>query len=114
MGEGPWLCVEQAAVLETDPAKAREIARGHMSMYLTLPNYTNNLKRFGFTDADFADGGSDRVVDAIVAWGDEAAVADRVKAHHDAGADHVCVQVLPADGVSIPTDQWRRLAPALL
>jgi probable F420-dependent oxidoreductase len=114
MGAGPWLCVEQAAVLETDPVKAREIARGHMSMYLTLPNYTNNLKRFGFTDADFADGGSDRVVDAIVAWGDEAAIAGRVKAHHDAGADHVCVQVLPADGVSIPTDQWRRLAPALL
>ncbi|CAM8654060.1 COG2141 Coenzyme F420-dependent N5,N10-methylene tetrahydromethanopterin reductase and related flavin-dependent oxidoreductases [Acidimicrobiia bacterium] len=114
MGAGPWLCVEQAAVLETDPVKAREIARGHMSMYLTLPNYTNNLKRFGFTDADFADGGSDRIVDAIVAWGDESAIADRVKAHHDAGADHVCVQVLPVDGVSIPTDQWRRLAPALL
>ena len=114
MGEGPLLCVEQAAVLETDPVKAREIARGHMAMYLTLPNYTNNLARFGFTDDDIADGGSDRLVDAIVAWGDESAVAARVAEHHAAGADHVCVQVLPEDGVSIPTPQWRRLAPALL
>ena len=70
------LLVEQAAVLETDPVKAREIARGHMSIYLGLPNYTNNLKRFGFTDDDIADGGSDRLVDAIVVWGDEAAVAE--------------------------------------
>lgn len=114
MGQGPLLCPEQAVVLETDPAVAREIARGHMAMYLTLPNYTNNLKRFGFTDDDIADGGSDRLVDAIVAWGDEGAIADRVAAHHAAGADHVCVQVLPADGTSAPLDTWRRLAPALL
>ena len=114
MGAGPLLCPEQAAVLETDPTRAREIARGHMAMYLTLPNYTNNLKRFGFTDADIADGGSDRLVDAIVAWGDEDAIAARVRAHHDAGADHVCVQVLPPEGVEPPMDQWRRLAPALL
>jgi probable F420-dependent oxidoreductase len=114
MGEGPLLLVEQAAVLETDPSKAREIARGHMSIYLGLPNYTNNLKRFGFTDDDIADGGSDRLVDAIVVWGDEAAVAERVAAHHDAGADHVCVQVLPEVPTSVPMEQWRRLAPALL
>ncbi|MTA45809.1 MAG: TIGR03620 family F420-dependent LLM class oxidoreductase, partial [Actinobacteria bacterium] len=114
MGNRGWLCPEQAVVLETDPAKAREIARGHMSMYLTLPNYTNNLKRFGFTDADIADGGSDRLVDAIVAWGDEGSISDRVKAHHDAGADHVCIQVLPSDGTSIPMETWQRLAPALL
>ena len=114
MGARGWLCPEQAVVLETDPAKAREIARGHMAMYLTLPNYTNNLKRFGFADKDFVDGGSDRLVDAIVAWGDEAAISDRVKAHHDAGADHVCIQVLPADGTSIPLETWQRLAPALL
>jgi len=114
MGEGPLLCPEQAVVLESDPVKAREIARGHMSMYLTLPNYTNNLKRFGFTDADISDGGSDRLVDAIVAWGDEAAIAKRVADHHAAGADHVCIQVLPVDGVTAPVDQWRRLAPALL
>jgi len=114
MGVGPWLCVEQAAVLETDPVKARDIARGHMTMYLTLPNYTNNLKRFGFTDADMADGGTDRLVDAIVAWGDEAAIAERVAAHHEAGADHVCVQVLPQEATSVPMEAWRRLAPALL
>ena len=112
MGAGPIICTEQAAVLETDPARAREIARGHMAMYLQLPNYTNNLRRFGFGDDDFADGGSDRLVDAIVVWGDEAAVAERVKAHHDAGADHVCVQVVP-DGTDAPIAEWRRLAPAL-
>ena len=114
MGEGPLLCPEQAAVLETDPVRAREIAREHMAMYLQLPNYTNNLKRFGFTDADIADGGSDRLVDAIVVWGDEDAVAARVRAHHDAGADHVCVQVLPREGHAAPVADWRRLAPALL
>ena len=114
MGPDAKLYPEQAAVLETDPAKAREIARGHMSMYLTLPNYTNNLKRFGWTDDDFLDGGSDALVDAIVVWGDEAAVAERVAAHHAAGADHVCVQVLPAEPTSIPMEEWRRLAPALL
>lgn len=113
MGEGPWLCVEQAVCLETDPDRARTIARGHMAMYLTLPNYTNNLKRFGFTDADIADGGSDRLVDAIVAWGDEAAIAGRVAAHHAAGADHVCIQVLPPNPTDVPVDTWRRLAPAL-
>lgn len=114
MGDRGWLCPEQAVVLETDPGRAREIARAHMAMYLTLPNYTNNLKRFGFTDADLADGGSDRLVDSIVAWGDEEAIAERVAAHHAAGADHVCIQVLPPDGTSIPVDIWRRLAPALL
>ena len=114
MGAGPLLCPEQAAVIETDPTTARAVARGHMAMYLQLPNYTNNLRRFGFGDDDFADGGSDRLVDAIVAWGDEAAIADRVRAHHDAGADHVCVQVLPHEGTEAPVDQWRRLAPALL
>ena len=114
MGNRGWLCPEQAVVLESDPQRAREIARGHMAMYLTLPNYTNNLKRFGFTDEDLADGGSDRLVDAIVAWGDEDSVASRVQAHHDAGADHVCLQVLPPDGTSVPIELWRRLAPVVL
>jgi len=114
MGPDAKLYPEQAVVLETDPTKAREIARGHMSMYLTLPNYTNNLKRFGWTDADLADGGTDALVDAIVAWGDEAAIAERIAAHHAAGADHVCIQVLPAEPTKAPLDEWRRLAPALL
>ncbi|MBU3702117.1 MAG: LLM class F420-dependent oxidoreductase [Acidimicrobiia bacterium] len=114
MGPGPLLCPEQAVVLETDPTRAREIARGHMAMYLQLPNYTNNLLRLGFSADDVADGGSDRLVDAIVAWGDEEAVAARVRAHHDAGADHVCVQVVPAEGTAAPVAEWRRLAPVLL
>ncbi len=114
MGPDAKLYPEQAVVLETDATKAREIARAHMAMYLTLPNYTNNLKRFGWTDADLADGGTDALVDAIVAWGDEAAIAERVAAHHAAGADHVCIQVLPAEPTKAPLDEWRRLAPALL
>jgi len=114
LGPGKLLAPEQKVVLETDPSEARRIARAAMSIYLGLPNYINNLKRLGFTDDDFADGGSDRVVDAIVAWGDEETVRARVQQHHDAGADHVCVQVLPSDASAIPLEEWRRLAPVLL
>jgi len=114
MGTGPLLAPEQAAVLETTPSKAREIARTHMATYLGLPNYVNNLKRLGFSDDDIANGGSDRLVDAIVAWGDIDAVVKRVHAHHDAGADHVCIQVLDADPRALPLRQWRELAAALL
>ena len=114
LGEGPLLCVEQAVVLESDPDVARGIARGHMAIYLGLPNYTNNLKRLGWTDADIADGGSDALVDAIVAWGGLDAAVERVQAHHDRGADHVCVQVLPAQMTTVPVEAWRELAPALL
>jgi probable F420-dependent oxidoreductase len=100
-------------VLEADPERARAIARGHLARYLDLPNYTNSWKRIGFTDEDLADGGSDRLVDALVAWGDEATVAERVRDHRDAGADHVCVQVLVEDVRGFPREQWRALAPAL-
>jgi probable F420-dependent oxidoreductase len=114
LGEGPLLMPEQPVVLETDPAKARELARGHFTIYLTLPNYLNNLKRIGFTDEDFADGGSDRLVDGVVAWGDEAAIARRVQDHFDAGADHVCVQVITPRGYQqLPREHWRALAPVL-
>jgi alkanesulfonate monooxygenase SsuD/methylene tetrahydromethanopterin reductase-like flavin-dependent oxidoreductase (luciferase family) len=82
-------------------------------VYLRAPNYLNNLARLGYDEADTADGGSDRLVDAIVAWGGEEQIAARVKAHHDAGADHVCVQVLQ-DGTDFPEPQLRRLADALL
>src|SRR5262249_26131844 len=114
MGKGPMLAPEQAVVLETDPTKARAVARAHMSVYLGLPNYVNNLKRLGFTDDDVANGGNDRLVDAIVAWGSLEAVVKRVRAHHDAGADHVCLQVLDPDPRALPMRQWRELAAALL
>jgi probable F420-dependent oxidoreductase len=113
IGDG-LVASEQGVVLETDPTKAREIARLHLATYLGLPNYANNWKRQGFTDDDIADGGSDRLVDALVVWGDEAAIAARVQAHRDAGADHVCVQVLTADPQALPVDEWRALAPALV
>ena len=113
LGDEPMLCAEQAAVLSTDPADARAAARLHMATYLTLPNYTNNLRRLGWGDDDLAGGGSDALVDAIVAWGDEAAIVDRVRAHLDAGADHVCVQVLGTDAVTLPMPQWRALAEPL-
>jgi probable F420-dependent oxidoreductase len=113
MGADALLAPEQMVVLETDPAEARRIARAGMKIYLGLPNYFNNLLRLGFTEDDRIDGGSDRLVDAIVAWGTEDQIAARVAQHHDAGADHVCVQVLQ-DGVAMPEAQWRRLAPALL
>src|SRR5262249_56040000 len=87
------------------------IARTHMAMYLGLPNYVNNLLRLGFTDADVAAGGSDRLVDAIVAWGDPDAIVRRVREHHDAGADHVCLQVLTSDPRALPVEEWRRAPP---
>ena len=113
LGRGPLLAPEQAVVLEKDPTKAREVARAHMQIYLGLPNYVNNLRRLGFGDDDLAGGGSHRLVDAIVAWGDVDAVVARVRAHHDAGADHVGVQVLDPDPRALPLPQWRTLAPAL-
>jgi probable F420-dependent oxidoreductase len=115
LGDGPLLMPEQPVVLETDPATARELARGHFTIYLSLPNYLNNLRRLGFTDDDFADGGSDRLIDGIIAWGDEAAIARRVQEHFDAGADHVCIQVVTPRGFQeLPREQWRALAPALV
>jgi probable F420-dependent oxidoreductase len=105
---------EQAVVLSTDPSQARAIARSHVADYVGLPNYENSWKRLGFTDEDIADGGSDRLIDGLVAWGDEAAIAARVKEHRDAGADHVCLQVLAEDKRLLPMDDCRRLASALL
>ena len=114
LGSGPMLCVEQAVLLEADRDRAREIGRAHTSAYVRLPNYQQNLRRLGYADADFVDGGSDRLVDAIVAWGNQEALLDRVQAHFDAGADHVCVQALPAGPRDVPTEQWRILAPPLM
>lgn len=114
LGDDRFLAVEQAVVLEKDASRAREIARAHTSFYLRLPNYVNNLRRLGFSDDDFGDGGSDRLVDAIVAWGDVATTMDRVRAHQAAGADHVCIQVLPPEPQALPVAEWREIAAALL
>ena len=111
LGADSLLLPEQAVVLETDPDRARAIGRLHLAGYLALPNYTNNWFRLGFTEADTADGGSDRLVDALVAWGDEATVMARVQEHRDAGADHVCIQVLTDNPLALPLEEWRRLAP---
>jgi probable F420-dependent oxidoreductase len=114
LGTGPLLCVEQMVLLETDPSRAREKARKAIVNYLRQPNYQSNLRDLGYGDDDFADGGSDRLVDAVVAWGDEQAVQDRVKAHLDSGADHVCIQALGVEGRDIPMAAWRTLAAPLL
>jgi probable F420-dependent oxidoreductase len=114
LGDGPLLAVEQAVVFETDPGRARDVARTHTAIYTGLPNYANNLKRFGFVEEDFDGAGSDRLVDAVVAWGTMDDVVARINAHHDAGADHVCIQVIAADGRSVPVEAWRQLADALL
>jgi probable F420-dependent oxidoreductase len=110
LGPDPLLATEQACTLESDPAKAREIARGHMKRYLLLDNYANNLRRLGWSDADIANGGGDKLVDAIVAWGGVDAVKARADAHRKGGADHVCLQVLGDD----LNGQVRQIAKALL
>lgn len=111
LGVGPLLAPEQAVVVTADPAEARRIARIHLSRYLRAPNYVNNWLRLGFTQDDIADGGSDRLVDALVAWGEVEAIRERVAAHIAAGADHVCLQALSENPASVPYDQWRALAP---
>jgi probable F420-dependent oxidoreductase len=113
IGEKPWICAAQAVILETDAAKARSAARAYMKTYVPrLPNYTNNLKALGYADADFADGCSDRLVDAVVAWGTETKIRDRIAAHHKAGATHVCILPLPADNSPVPDQRaMEALAP---
>ncbi len=101
-------------MLATDAETARATARRHMKRYLELPNYTNNLRRMGWSDADIANGGSDALVDAIVAWGDAAAITRRVEDHLRRGADHVCIQVVRVDLKTPAALEWRTLAPALL
>jgi probable F420-dependent oxidoreductase len=112
MGPDKLLIPEQAVVLQTDADEARRIARGHMSLYLQLPNYVNNLQHLGYGDDDIAGGGSDRLVDAIVAWGDEEDIARRVREHLDNGADHVLLQ--PLGDLDSALAQLERLAARLL
>lgn len=113
LGPDAWLCPEQMVILDTDPVNARAVARKHMAIYLGLPNYQNNLREYGFTDEDFANGGSDRVVDAICAWGTETQLRERIAAHHAAGANHVCIQAFRPDGAMEPDERaLELLAPA--
>jgi probable F420-dependent oxidoreductase len=113
LGPGKLLAPEIKAVLVEDPGQARAIARTQTSICVAQPNYINNLLRMGFEEHDLLDGGSDRLVDAVVAWGDESVVADRVTAHLDAGADHVAVQVLTSEPGKAPREEWRRIAAAV-
>jgi probable F420-dependent oxidoreductase len=111
LGPEPILAPEQTVVLDTDPERARRTARRFMSLYLALPNYVNNLRDLGWSDEDFAGGGSDALVDAIVVWGEPEKIIERVRAHLDAGADHVCIQPL-ADTPRDALEHLRVLAAA--
>ncbi len=113
LGPDPLLAPEQKVILETDVGRAREIARANITGYLSLPIFANNLRRLGFTEEDITQC-SDRLVDAIVAWGDVEAVRARVQAHLDAGADHVCLQVLPYTDAAQVRRDWQELADTLL
>jgi probable F420-dependent oxidoreductase len=112
LGPGPLLAPEQKVVVDPDPARARELARGALAYYLRLSNYTNNLRRIGFSDADLADGGSDALVDALVLQGPPDAVAAGLTAHLDAGADSVAINLVPHDGED-PVATFTALAGAL-
>lgn len=115
LGDGPLLAPELKVILETDPGRARAVAREVLaSPYLSLPNYTKNFLSLGFTEDDLADGGSDRLVDAVFAWGDEKRIRARIDTYVDAGADHVALQVVGGpDRDTLPRESWKRLASLL-
>ncbi len=113
MGSEPLLLVEQTAVLDHDAGRARDVARAFATRYLALPNYAENLRRLGYGDDDLTGGGSDRLLDAVVVRGDAQAIARRVRAHLDAGADHVCVQLRSADPSDLCVEGYREVAAAL-
>ena len=115
VGPGKIVAPEQMVILETEPGRARTIARAAADRYLHAPNYVNNLLKLGYTDADVANGGSDRLIDDLIAWGAPEKIAARIAEHHAAGADHVCIQVLaetPGD-LDATIAGYRQLAPAL-
>jgi probable F420-dependent oxidoreductase len=113
LGDGPLLLPEQTVFLADSRDEARAVGTDWLRHYLALPNYANNMLRSGFTQDDL-DSVSDRLFDAIIAWGDEDAIARRVDEHKQAGADHVCVQALTVEPRGFPREQWRRLASALV
>lgn len=112
LGNGPLLLPEQTVILSDDADEARSIGTDWLRAYLAFPNYANNLLRSGFSEDDLAQV-SDRLFDALIAWGDEDAITRRIAEHRAAGADHVCIQVLTADPTEFPRDQWRRIAAAV-
>jgi probable F420-dependent oxidoreductase len=114
LGPDKIVAVEMGAVLTSDRETALRRAHAHLEIYTGLPNYRNNWLRGGFDETDLIRGGSDRLAEALIAWGDEAAILRRVREHLDAGADHVCVQVLMESPFDVPTEPWRELAPALV
>ena len=113
LGDGPLLAVEQAVVLTRDRDAFLAAAHNHLEIYTGLPNYRASWRREGFDDSDVVRGGSERLKDALVVMGDEDDVVRRVREHLEAGASHVCVQVLGATAFDVARDDWRRLAPAL-
>ena len=112
LGPGKLVAPELACVVDADPVRAKAIARDYAKLYLGLRNYVQNLLQFGFTEDDIANGGSDRLIDAIIPQGSAEEIAEVVHAHHDAGADHICLQPLGEDG--IPHDSWTALARVLV
>ncbi len=113
LGPGPLLAPEHKVVLDPDPARARALGRSRVRVpYLGLVNYTSNLRRLGWADEDLSDGGSDALIDALVAHGSPAEVATQVARHLDAGADHVCLQLITEEGDD-PLPGYAKLAPAL-
>ena len=114
LGPEPFLVVEQTAVLTTDAAEGRRIGRAFARNYLALPNYANNLRRLGWDDADLTGDGSDRLIDAVIAWGDVDAIVNRVRAHLDAGADQVCIQFRADQPADMALGAYKELATAML
>ena len=112
VGDGPLIAPELACVLDTDSGRARASARSYATLYLNLRNYTSNLLRLGFSEQDIADGGSDRLIDAVVPHGSAEDIAAMALAHLDAGANHVCLQPVGVSGV--PREQWTALAAVLM
>jgi len=114
IGPDALLCPEQMVLAETNEENARKVARANLKVYLGLPNYQNNLRQFGFVDADFADGGSDKLVDALVCWGEPEKIAAHIQSHLDAGANHVAIQAYRADGAPGPDEALLETLAGLL
>jgi probable F420-dependent oxidoreductase len=111
LGEGPLLAPDLKLLLETDPGRARELGRKAIAFHISLPNYVANLVRSGFEEADVQDGGSDRLVDAVVAWGGPEQILGRAQEHLDAGADHVVLEPAYGADAPLPREAWQALAP---